>query len=42
MIGIVSLALIAVLSVPLIALTAVLLYLLLVGIRGAWWALKGD
>ncbi|MDR6955084.1 hypothetical protein J2X65_004463 [Ancylobacter sp. 3268] len=42
MIETISLILIAVLAVPLIALAAVLLYLLLVGVSGVWWALKGN
>ncbi|WP_255607622.1 hypothetical protein [Ancylobacter sp. Lp-2] len=42
MIETISLMLIAALSAPLIALTAVLLYLLVVGISGVWWALKGN
>ncbi|GLK86165.1 hypothetical protein [Ancylobacter defluvii] len=42
MIETMSLILIAVLAVPLIALAAVLLYLLLIGVGGVWWALKGN
>ncbi|MFD2141863.1 hypothetical protein [Ancylobacter oerskovii] len=42
MIETMSLILIGLLSVPLVALAAVLLYLLIVGVSGVWWALKGN